>query len=157
MKTAGHVFAGAAYEASLDRDRLSTQLGRIRRWALARGWFTIRQAREELERLYAPTLFPENSIASQIRNLEKDAAGALRCKKEKRRRAGARGAGAGLFEYRLRPDPQQPWLQLRLFVEKHREPPLTAVPVSAAGSLDDSGGRERFFREARRLASEASK
>jgi hypothetical protein len=157
MNSVGNVFAGAAYDPKLDQRRLSLQVERIRAWALARDWFTIRQAREELERLYAPTLFPENSIASQIRNLEKDAAGALRCKKEKRRRAGARGAGDGLFEYRLRADPQRPWLQLRLFVEKPAERPSPAAHIDAGSEPDDGQGRENFFRQARRIASEASK
>ena len=89
-----------------DRPRLSAQIERIRAWALVRGWFTLREAREDLERLFAPTFFPEGSISAQLRNLEKPAAGRLRCKKEKRRRAGARGAGGGVWEYRLRATPE---------------------------------------------------
>jgi len=88
------VFHGR-FAGERDRARLSTQLERIRAWALARDWFTVRQCRESLEQLYAPTLFPENSIATQMRNLEKSSAGTLRCRKEKRRRPG------GLWEYRL--------------------------------------------------------
>jgi hypothetical protein len=90
-----------------DRDRLSSQLKRIRLWALARDWFTVRAAREDLERHYPGFLFPEGSIASQLRNLERAAAGPLRCKKEKRYR------GGGLWEYRLRPAVQ---IQAELFL-----------------------------------------
>lgn len=81
-----------------DRDvpRLQTQFERIRAWALAREWFTIREARESLERIYSPTLFPENSIGAQLRNSEKPEAGEARCRQEKRH------AGGGLWEYRLR-------------------------------------------------------
>src|ERR1700728_5468658 len=143
---------GAAYDPKVDAARLSLQIERIRACALAQDWFTLREASEGLERLYPGTFFPESSTSAQIRNLEKSGAGPLRCKKEKRRRAGARGAGTGLFEYRLRPDPQQPWLQLRLFVEKHSEPPRPAVPVGAGGEPDDGTGREEFFRQARRIA-----
>jgi len=124
-------FSGAAYEPKLDRARLTLQIERIRAWGLARGWFTLREASADLERLYAPTLFPESSLSAQLRNLEKSAAGRLRCKKEKRRRAGARGPGAGIFEYRIRPEPQRPWLQLGLFVEKLRESAPNAVHVDA--------------------------
>ena len=99
------IFRGR-FAGSRDRARLSAQIEQIRAFALARGWFTLRDAREDLERLFAPTLFPEGSISAQLRNLEKPAAGRLRCKKEKRRRAGARGAGSGVWEYRLRATPE---------------------------------------------------
>jgi hypothetical protein len=133
------------------------QVDRIRAWALAHDWFTLREASESLERLYRGTFFPESSLSAQIRNLEKPAAGRLRCKKQKRRRAGVRGPGAGIFEYRLRPVPEQPWLQLRLFVEKPAERPSPAAHIDADSEPDDGQGRENFFREARRLASETSK
>ena len=98
------IFAGE-FAGPRDRARLSAQIERIRAWALSREWFTLRQAREDLEQLYAPTLFPESSISAQLRNLEKPGAGRLRCKKEKRRRKGTRGAG--VWEYRLRVLPAQ--------------------------------------------------
>lgn len=145
-------FRGAAYEPRLDRARLSLQIERIRAWALARDWFTLREASESLERLYPGTFFPEASASAQIRNLEKPGAGRLRCKKQKRRRAGVRGPGAGIFEYRLRPVPEQSWLQLGLFVGKQSEQPRAAVPVDAGSDVDDGSGRKRFFREARRIA-----
>jgi hypothetical protein len=145
-------FSGVGYDPKLDGVRLTLQIGRIRAWALAREWFTLREARESLERLYPGTFFPESSTSAQIRNLEKPAAGRLRCKKEKRRRAGVRGPGAGIFEYRLRPAPGQPWLQLGLFVEKQSERVRPAEPADAGNDDDDGSGRERFFREARRIA-----
>ena len=97
-------FSGAAYVPRLDRARLFHQIERIRAFALARDWFTLREAREELERLYSPVIFPEASLSAQLRNLEKPAAGRLRCKKEKRRRT---GAGKGVWEYRLRAVPAE--------------------------------------------------
>jgi hypothetical protein len=153
------ILAGAEYDSRLDGERLSLQIERIRTWALRRQWFTLREAREDLERLYAPTLFPEGSLSAQLRNLEKPGAGQLRCQKEKRRRAGVWGPGAGIFEYRLRPEPQGP--QLALFIEpaekKTDRAPAARMPSRSAGDFDDATGRELFFREARRLASEASK
>lgn len=101
-ETEESVFHGVS---SRDRARLSAQISRIRAWVLARQWFTLREAREDLEQLYAPTIFPESSISAQLRNLEKAGAGRLRCKKEKRRRKGARNAG--VWEYRLRALPAQ--------------------------------------------------
>jgi hypothetical protein len=86
-----------------DRARLSAQIRQIRAWALRVEWFTLREAKEDLERLCSPTIFPESSISAQIRNLKKPSAGRLRCELEKRRRTGARGAGRGIWEYRLRP------------------------------------------------------
>jgi hypothetical protein len=97
---------GGPFAGGRDRARLAAQIERIRAWALARDWFTLREASEDLERLYAPTLFPESSLSAQLRNLEKPSAGRLRCKKEKRRRGGAHGAGSGVWEYRLRATPE---------------------------------------------------
>jgi hypothetical protein len=140
-------FSGVDYVAGLDGSRLSLQVERIRAWAITRDWFTLREASVSLERLYPGTFFPESSLSAQIRNLEKPAAGRLRCKKQKRRRAGVRGPGAGIFEYRLRP---QSWLQLGLFAEKQSERPRPAV--DAGGEPDDGTGREEFLRQARRIA-----
>jgi len=145
-------FAGAGYDPQFDRARLTLQIERIRAWSLSRDWFTLREARVDLERLYAPTLFPESSLSAQLRNLEKPAAGPLRCKKQRRRRAGARGQGAGIFEYRIRPEPQRPWLQLRLFVEEQSERQSYAARVDADSEPDDGRGRDEFLREARRIA-----
>ena len=51
-------FAGAVYDPQFDLKRLSLQIERIRAQALPRDWFTLREARVDLERLYAPTIFP---------------------------------------------------------------------------------------------------
>ncbi len=91
---------GGQFAGPRDRPRLSAQIERIRAWGLAQGFFTLREASEDLERLYAPTLFPESSLGAQLRNLEKPSAGRLRCKKEKRRR------GGGVWEYGLRAIPE---------------------------------------------------
>ncbi len=158
MRSERATFADAGYDPKLDGARLSLQIARIRTWAIQRQWFTLREASEDLERVYAPTLFPESSISAQLRNLEKPAAGPLRCKKEKRRRDGVRGPGAGIFEYRIRPAPQGP--QLGLFVEvaeKKIERSPAAVRVDACGEPDDGRGRAEFFRVARQIANEASR
>jgi hypothetical protein len=137
-------FAGAAYDPRLDRARLTVQVERIRAWALARDFFTLREAREALERLYAPTFFPEGSISAQLRNLEKPEAGRLRCKKEKRRRAGI----SAVWEYRLR----RP-AQLELLGEKNdqAQQAVRATPNDPGSEPDDGRGREEFFQAARRI------
>jgi hypothetical protein len=153
MRTAAErTFAGADYDSMFDGERLSLQIERIRTWAVKRQWFTLREASGDLERLYAPTLFPEGSISAQLRNLEKPTAGQLRCKKDKRRRAGVRGPGAGIFEYRIRPEPHGP--QLALFIEpaEKKTDRAPAIICFSPAELDDGGGREEFFREARRIA-----
>jgi len=56
---------GGQFAGPRDRARLRTQLGQIRAWALAHEWFTLREASEGLEQLYAPTLFPESSLSAE--------------------------------------------------------------------------------------------
>jgi hypothetical protein len=98
-ETSARIFRGPT-AGPRDRARLSAQIERIRAWALTREWFTLREARIELERLFDATIFPESSISAQLRNLAKPSAGRLRCKKEKRPR------GGGVWEYRLRATPE---------------------------------------------------
>ena len=139
-------FSGAAYEPKLDRVRLALQIERIRVWALARDWFTLREARVDLERLYAPAVFPESSVSAQLRNLKKIP---ISYRLLKRRRAGVHGPGAGIWEYKVRPPAQI-------------ENAITRAPdhsrINAGSSEPDEGkGREDFLREARRIASMESK
>lgn len=123
VETSARVFGGQ-FAGPRDRARLSVQIERIRAWALARDWFTLREARENLEQLYAPTLFPESSLSAQVRNLSKPGAGRLRCKKEKRRRQGAHGAGSGVWEYRLRAIPAE---ISAMPAELHSDEPLAKI------------------------------
>jgi hypothetical protein len=130
-------FCGAAYEPKLDRARLGLQIERVRAHMLSVEWITLRELKLALERKFAPALFPESSLSAQLRNLRKPE---YSYRLLKRRRAGAHGPGAGIFEYRLlRPEPRP---QLGLFVEKCGHEP------------GDESGREEFLREARRIASE---
>jgi hypothetical protein len=127
------IFRGPFAGGPRDRARLSGQIKRIRAFALARDWFTLREAREELERLYFPVRFPEASLSAQLRNLEKPAAGRLRCKKEKRSRT---GAGRGVWEYRLRAVPEFRSVPATLSAEAPPEKlnwPATFEELEAAG------------------------
>jgi hypothetical protein len=101
-ESAAQMFGGP-FAGERDRARLTAQVEKVRAWAIRVEWFTDREAREQLERIYAPEIFPENSIASQRRNLKKRAAGKLRCTLEKRRRQAPGACGRGVWEYRLRP------------------------------------------------------
>lgn len=91
---------GGEFAGERDCARLSRQIERIRAWALARDWFTLRDASASLEKLYGIP-FPEGSLSAQLRNLEKRAAGKLHCKKEIRRRT-----GSSAWEYRLHAAPE---------------------------------------------------
>jgi hypothetical protein len=142
-------FAGAAYEPKLDHSRLALQIERIRGWALPREWFTLREARVDLERLYAPTLFPEASISANLRNCRKRP---LFHRLDKRRRTGVRGPGAGIWEYRLRAPAQT---DFAFSVRRARAPQTTRV--DAGSEPDDESGREEFLSEARRIALESTK
>lgn len=133
-------FRGAAYAPSLDKARLTLQIERIRGWALARDWFTLREARVDLERLYAPTIFPESSLSAQLRNLKKFP---LSYRLLKRRRA--RGP---VWEYKVLPPAQTE------SAETARERAPDAIRIDA-GSEPDDRGREEFLREARRIAMES--
>ena len=93
------IFRGPSCTA-LDRSRLSVQIERIRTHALRIGWFTLREIKSDLEKIYTPAVFPESSVSAQLRNLKKSP---YRHVLEKRRRIGARGPGAGIWEYRLLP------------------------------------------------------
>ena len=136
MKTE-KIFGGAGYDPQFDRARLKMQVERIRSYMLLAGWKTLREIKTDLERTYAPAMFPEGSISAQLRNLKKPP---YFYRLLRRRRAGVHGPGAGIWLYRL----LAPELQLGLFVD-------------AGGMPHDGKGREEFFREARRIASEASK
>ena len=133
-------FRGAAYTPSLDRARLTLQIERIRAWALARDWFTLREARVDLERLYAPTIFPESSLSAQLRNLKKFP---LSYRLLKRRRA--RGP---VWEYKV----LLPVQTERAETAHERAPDAIRAD---AGSEPDDTGREEFLREARRIAQES--
>jgi hypothetical protein len=132
-------FSGAAYEPKLDRARLALQIERIRVWALARDWFTLRAARLDLEQLYTPAYFPEASISANLRNLRKEP---YRLRVDKRRRAGVRSGG--VWEYRI------------ANADAAHEP--APDPIRVDGSEpDDEKGREEFLREVRRIALESTK
>jgi hypothetical protein len=149
MKSTEKIFGGAGYDPQFDRTRLTLQVERIRIFMFRVEWRTLREIKAALEDIYAPAVFPESSISAQLRNLKKPP---YFYRLLKRRRAGVHGPGAGIWEYRLLPRPQ-----LELFVEKQGEQPLAAARVDAGSGRDDAKGREEFFREARHIATEASK
>ena len=132
------IFAGAAYVPSLDKARLSVQIERIRSYMLGVEWRTLREIKAALENVYAPAVFPESSISAQLRNLRKPG---FSYRRPRRRRAGVRGPGAGIWEYLLRPPAQT----------ENAAP--GAIRVDAGSEPDDERGREEFLREVRRIAS----
>ena len=134
-------FAGAVYDPQFDLKRLSLQIERIRAWALPRDWFTLREARVDLERLYAPTIFPESSLSAQLRNLKKFP---LSYRRPKRRRA--RGP---VWEYKVLPP-----VQTESAKTAHKCAP-DAIRVDTGSGEPDDKGREEFLREARRIALES--
>lgn len=141
-------FSGAAYDPQLDRARLGLQIERVRAHMLSVEWITLRELKLALEKKFAPALFPESSLSAQLRNLRK---AEYSYRLLKRRRAGAHGPGAGIFEYRLlRPEPRP---QLRLFVEKRGAATPADVRIDAGSESGNASGREEFLREARRIAS----
>jgi hypothetical protein len=141
-------FSGEAYVPSLDRARLSVQIERIRSYMLGVEWRTLREIKAALEVLYAPAVFPESSISAQLRNLRK---AGFSYRLLRRRRAGVRGPGAGIWEYLLLP----PAPAQTENAEMARERPPDAILVDAGSEPDDEKrGREEFFREARRIALE---
>lgn len=85
---------GPAYSESLDGKRLADQREVIRAFMLNREWLTLREIADDLG-------YPESSVSAQLRHLRKPEFGLHNV--EKRRRAG------GLWEYRVRPRPEQPW------------------------------------------------
>ena len=104
-------------------------------------WRTLREIKAALEVLYATAVFPESSISAQLRNLRKPG---FSYRLLRRRRAGVRGPGAGIWEYLLLPPaPAQ---------TENAAP--DAIRVDAGSEPDDERGREEFFREARRIALE---
>ena len=123
---------GGKYAGRGDRARLRTQMERVRAWALGRGFFTIAQARNELERLYV-TRFPENSIQSQLRHLTKESAGRLRCTKDKRHR------GGGVWEYRLRAAPE---IRMAPIAALENEEPLPKIRWPATPDEAEAAGYE---------------
>jgi hypothetical protein len=138
-------FAGAGYDPQFDHSRLALQVERVRVFMLRVEWQTLREIKTALEAAHAPCVFPESSISAQLRNLKKPP---YSYRLEKRRRAGVRGPGAGIWEYRLRPPAQ---IDLAFSVQRARAPQATRV--GAGGEPDDERGREEFLREARRIAS----
>jgi hypothetical protein len=94
-------FLGPGYAPNLDRKRLSLQIERIRAHIAERGLSDVNGNPVHAEMKYPPTIFPENSISAQLRNLRK------LYKVDKRRRGRDRAARcAGIWEYRLVP-PQE--------------------------------------------------
>jgi hypothetical protein len=142
-------FAGAGYDPQVDRARLALQVERVRIYMLRVEWQTLLEIKTGLEVVHAPSVFPESSISAQLRNLKKPPNSH---RLEKRRRAGVRGPGAGIWEYRLRPPAQT---DFAFSVRRARAPQTTRV--GAGGESDDKRGREDFLREARRIASLESK
>jgi hypothetical protein len=133
--------SGAAYVPSLDSARLSVQIERIRSYMLGVEWRTLREIKAALQALYATAVFPESSISAQLGNLRK---AGFSYRLLRRRRAGVRGPGAGIWEYLLLPPaPSQ---------TENAAP--DAIRVGAGSEPDDDRGREEFFREARRIALE---
>jgi hypothetical protein len=137
-------FSGAGYEPQLDRARLTLQVERIRRYMFGVEWRTLREIKTALEDIHAPAVFPESSISAQIRNLKKRP---YSCRPLKRRRAGVRGPGAGIWEYRLLPP-----MQIENADIAHERAP-DAIRADAGSEPDDKRGREEFFLEVRRIAS----
>ena len=138
------IFAGAAYVPSLDKARLSVQIERIRSYMLGVEWRTLREIKAALENVYAPAVFPESSISAQLRNLRKSG---FSYRLLRRRRAGVRGPGAGIWEYLLLPPAQTENAGVA-----HKRAP-DAIRVDAGSEPDDERGREEFLREVRRIAS----
>jgi hypothetical protein len=125
MNPTEKIFGGAGYDPQFDRARLTLQVERIRSYMLLAGWKTLRGIKTDLERAYAPAVFPESSISAQLRNLKKPP---YSHRLDKRRRAGVHGPGAGIWEYRLLA-PER-WPQVGLFVEKQIEQPPAASQAS---------------------------
>jgi hypothetical protein len=139
-------FGGDSYVAALDRERLSLQIERVLSFALGVRWKTLSEMKSELEKVYFPTKFPEQSISARLRDLRKPP---YLCRLEKRRR----GTG-GTFEYQLFPPlPFRP--QHTLFIpekaEKSERRP-NANRVDATREADNGEGRTAFLLEARRVA-----
>lgn len=82
-------FDGPDYDPDLDRDRLTTQLDRIRALMLDGGWRTLSEIAQT-------TGDHEASVSAQLRHLRKQRFGAYRVLK--RRRGEKR---RGLFEYQV--------------------------------------------------------
>jgi hypothetical protein len=95
--SADRAFRGLGYAATLDRERLSLQIERIRLHMLRAGWQTFMEVRSALEAMYPPSIFPGNSISAHLRDLRK-----LGYEVQTRRRGRDRAARcAGIWEYRL--------------------------------------------------------
>ena len=134
-------FGGETYVSSLDRERLSRQIERVRAYMLGVRWKTLAEIKVKLERIYYPTKFPEQSISARLRDLRKRP---YLCRLERRRR----GTG-GTFEYQLLPAiPVRP--QLALFPETVRKSERR-LPAKTS-EADNGEGRAAFFRAARRVA-----
>jgi hypothetical protein len=139
-RTSSQVFAGPTYRPSLDRARLAVQIERIRRYMLGVEWRTLREIKDALEAIYAPTVFPESSISAQGRHLRKRP---YSYRWMKRRRAG------GLWEYKLLPPDRADVSETKFDPARNT---MRDTRVDAGGEPDDGTGREEFFRQARRIA-----
>lgn len=64
-------FTGAAYSEARDRDRLTTQIQRVRNLMSDGKWRTVERIASELRRAHPDVRFPESSISAQLRNLRK--------------------------------------------------------------------------------------
>jgi hypothetical protein len=64
-------FAGAEYNEVRDRERLTTQIERVRELMNDGAWRTVERISSELRRAYPAARFPEASISAQLRNLRK--------------------------------------------------------------------------------------
>lgn len=87
MKT----FSGADYQATLDFDRLTTQIGKVLEAVQDGQWHTLRELSERTDA-------PEASVSAQLRNLRKPKHGGYTIE---RRRAAGVPEQCGLYEYRL--------------------------------------------------------
>lgn len=149
------IFGGPAYSPALDHARLAAQIERIRALALRIGWFSLREIKAELERAYAPAVFPESSVSAQLRNLKK---APYRHVLEKRRRIGVHGPGAGIWEYRLlkaglRPPPPEK-SDAQSLAAGSRGP---AFSNREDGQCGDSGqGRLEFLEALREIAGKSA-
>ena len=85
---------GPTYDPVKDGARISTQMERIRNFALDQSSpLTLGEFKMALEKQHG-TIFPEASISAQLRHLKKPRFGSYQLQKRRR-------DGAGLWEYRL--------------------------------------------------------
>lgn len=98
-------FDGDTYEASLDRERLANQLGRVRRLMSDSRWRTLLEISDA-------TGDPQSSVSARLRDLRKPRFGSLIVNR-RRRGEGRRG----VFEYQL-PERQMDWVDQLLTLDE---------------------------------------